>query len=258
MSNKDQESGCEKQTTCLHKPHGESVVRAVMFAIVASILGSAMFSISQSADNPVVMEEVHCVAGSDNCCSWTQSLIAKKIVCHEEREGRWLALFRALSLFLFCASYFGDEWLGEHDNDERPKTNDSVQDNPQRHFVLDFIGWLLISVQACLVGNRWLFAVFGAMAACAVSVNILSQNELKEEHKCWLCENLIWIASLFLFTSWPVGILVSSLLIMLIKIAGWVSATFYKRTFKSKGLYYVLMFLAPIVLLGTRWIVLRI
>ena len=257
MPNKAQESEYEKQTACLDKPHDESVVRAVMFAIVASILGSTMFSLVQCADKNVAKQEVFESSISCNCQEQVQSHFVQRTVQYRGKESPYPALLRALALLFFCAGYFGDEWL-ESNDDACPNVNADVRGNSRWCFALDFVGWLLISVQACFVGNHWLFAVLGTVAVFVVSVNVLRQTELPEKHKCWLCENLIWIVSLFLSISWAVNILVVSLLIMCVKTIGWMNDAFYRQTFKSKQLYYVLMFLVPIVLWGTRWIARRI
>ena len=170
MSNKDQESGCEKQT-CLYKPRPENIVCAVMFAIVISILGSAMLSLAQGLDKNVAMQEVYESSIRNDCHAQVQSHFVQKIVRYGDKGSNCPALLRALALFLFCAGYFGDEWR-KSIQDNANKFGEIYCNRELQDFPLEFLGWLFFILQASLVHNFVLYASLGVGAICCVSLNL--------------------------------------------------------------------------------------
>lgn len=67
----------------------------------------------------------------------------------------------ALSLLCFASLYFCDEWLRRVGHSSRC-----------RAFCFDFVGWLLIVLQACQRNVKW-FSVLGVVGVACVSMNLI-------------------------------------------------------------------------------------
>jgi len=237
MAHKRQES--RERDECRYEPHHESIVCAVMFAIVTSILGSAMFSLVQGTDKKVIKQEVYKSSINCNCHESAHSHFVQRIVQCEKQETPYPAFLRALSLFLFCAGYFGDEWRNV--TQDRADRNCEIDvKRTHQDFPLEFLGWLFFTLQACLVNNLVLYASLGIGAICCVSLDLekkKSRNVDGCENQCdWLCENAIWMTWLLLSIALPFravilagALLIVALLIFITKVSGWTEGRQYGR-----------------------------
>lgn len=230
MSDNDQ-----KSEECKRKPPRENVVRAVMFAIVASILGSVIFSLMQGSTKNIAAQNVFESSVNNNWQAQTQSHVVTRTVSYAKNENTIPALFRALALLLFCAGYFGDEWRSGI-------CRNTTVDYEMQDFPMDYIGWLLFTLQACMVKDIVLFSALGVGAICCVSRNLTKERELHHDENAtsrvddWLCENAIWMTWLILAMVLPLSatilsgaLLVVALLIFFTKTINWTEGQVYSR-----------------------------